>query len=473
MTSSSTHTASLSTKLFFGSGSIAFGAKDSAFNYFLLVYYNQVLGLDAFLTGLALAVALAVDAVTDIVVGYWSDHLKSRWGRRHPFMFVAAPFVAISFYILWNPPASVLADQTTLFLFLVTTVIIVRTFITLFEVPNAALGPELTNDYDDRTRLQAFRYGFGWMGGLLLASSAFFVLFDLDPNGQLGPIGYEQLGLVSAVAMFCVIYVSAFGTRKHIPTFYRPTVGRRSPREALRHVFGLFKNQSFNSVFVSSIFFGAAQGLSQALLVYVTTYFWQLSAAQIGYVPLLGVVAVPAAFVLAPRMGERWGKKSAARFVYLFAILFLPTIYVAQWLGVFPAQSSQWYLPIILFHFLLESFAIIAMQILFASMSADIVEDRSQQQDGHRDEGLIYAARNFTKKAVSGIGIGLAGLILTIVGFPEGAIATEVPKSTVNQLVLLYVPSVMFLYLASWWAIRWYQIDRGSHLANLVALKQQ
>ena len=80
----------LSTKIFYGSGSTAFGIKDAGFNYFLLIYYNQVLGLDAFLTGLALALAVAIDAISDIAVGHLSDHWRSKWGRRHPFMFAAA-----------------------------------------------------------------------------------------------------------------------------------------------------------------------------------------------------------------------------------------------------------------------------------------------------------------------------------------------------------------------------------------------
>ena len=78
--------ASFSTKLFYGSGATAFGIKDTGFNYFLLIYYNQVLGLDPFLTGLALAIAVVVDALSDLAAGYLSDQWHSSLGRRHPFM---------------------------------------------------------------------------------------------------------------------------------------------------------------------------------------------------------------------------------------------------------------------------------------------------------------------------------------------------------------------------------------------------
>jgi len=140
---------SFSTKVFYGSGATAFGIKDAGFNYFLLIYYNQVLGLDAFLTGLALAIAVAIDAVSDVAVGHLSDNWHSKWGRRHPFMFAAIIPVVISFYLLWNPPAFVTTTNANLFFYLLSIAILVRSGITFFEVPNAALGPELTKDYND------------------------------------------------------------------------------------------------------------------------------------------------------------------------------------------------------------------------------------------------------------------------------------------------------------------------------------
>ena len=85
-----TRRSSLATKIFYGSGATAFGVKDTAFNSFLLLYYNQVLGLDPFMAGLALALAVVLDAAIDLPVGYVSDHWRSRWGRRHPFMYAAA-----------------------------------------------------------------------------------------------------------------------------------------------------------------------------------------------------------------------------------------------------------------------------------------------------------------------------------------------------------------------------------------------
>ncbi|MDQ2762032.1 MAG: MFS transporter, partial [Pseudomonadota bacterium] len=95
---------SLSTKLFYGFGSVAFGVKDNGFSYLLLIFYNQVVGLSAPLVGAAIMVAMVFDALLDPIVGQVSDNWRSRWGRRHPFMYASALPVAISYLALWNPP---------------------------------------------------------------------------------------------------------------------------------------------------------------------------------------------------------------------------------------------------------------------------------------------------------------------------------------------------------------------------------
>ena len=55
-----------------------------------MVYYNQVLGVSAYLCGIVFLIAGIVDAVTDPLVGSLSDNFRSRWGRRHPFMVMGA-----------------------------------------------------------------------------------------------------------------------------------------------------------------------------------------------------------------------------------------------------------------------------------------------------------------------------------------------------------------------------------------------
>ena len=167
----------LRVKLAYGLGSAAYGIKDNGFAYFLLLFYGTVVGLEPALAGTALLIALLVDAISDPVVGYWSDNTRSRWGRRHPFMYASALPVALCYFLLWQPPE--LSNQG-LFFYLLGFAILIRTLITFFETPSSALMPEMTQDYDERTTVQAWRHFFGWAGGALLAVFMFGFPFGAD-----------------------------------------------------------------------------------------------------------------------------------------------------------------------------------------------------------------------------------------------------------------------------------------------------
>jgi hypothetical protein len=134
--SSSRRTPGIWTKLFYGFGSVAFGVKDNGFGLFLLLYYNQVLGLPEEWVGFGIMIALFADAVFDPIVGYLSDHLHSPWGRRHPFMYASAVPVAAAYYFLWNPPDDM--SQGELFAYLVAMSILVRILIACYEIQRFA-----------------------------------------------------------------------------------------------------------------------------------------------------------------------------------------------------------------------------------------------------------------------------------------------------------------------------------------------
>jgi len=142
MTTATAAKPSLFTRLSFGVGGAASGIKDNGFEYVLLFFYSNILGVDAALVAVVLLIALIIDAVSDPVVGYWSDNLRTKYGRRHPFMYAALIPVAISYFLTWNPPAGVTGND--LFLWLMATTIFVRLAFTFYEVPSTALAAELT-----------------------------------------------------------------------------------------------------------------------------------------------------------------------------------------------------------------------------------------------------------------------------------------------------------------------------------------
>jgi MFS family permease len=131
-------------RLAFAFSGAAQGLISNGILYFLLIYYSQVLGLDASLAGLALMIAMIFDAVSDPLVGRWSDRLRHRSGRRHPFLYFSIVPVTLTYYLLWDVPE---LSQTGLFFYLLAMIITLRVCLTAHVVPFSALTPELAPDY--------------------------------------------------------------------------------------------------------------------------------------------------------------------------------------------------------------------------------------------------------------------------------------------------------------------------------------
>jgi Na+/melibiose symporter-like transporter len=461
----------LATKLYYGVGSVAYGVKDNGFSYFLLLYYNQVLGLPAQWVGAAIMLALVFDAFSDPIVGYTSDNLHSRWGRRHPFMYGSVVPVALSYYLLWNPPGGL--GQGALFAYLLALAILVRTFITFYEIPSSSLVAELTDDYDERTSMLSYRYFFGWWGGLTMAVIAWFLLLRPTPEhpvGQLNPEGWQSYGLIASCVIVLAILVSAIGTHRHIPFLKQPPEKRPfSARRTARELKETLSNRSFLVLFISAIFGAMAAGLITSLNIYFTTYFWELKPTQIGILTLGPFISSVVALVAAPALSRRLGKKPGAVLIGVLAALLAPMPIVGRLVGLMPPNGSAALVPTLFVFSIIEVSLVIIMSILISSMVADIVEE-SELRTGRRSEGVFFAARSFIGKAVHGIGVMTATLLLAAIEFPQGAKPGEVDPGIIVNLGFAYVPSVFVVYIISVLFVTAYRISRASHQANLERL---
>jgi glycoside/pentoside/hexuronide:cation symporter, GPH family len=427
-----------------------------------------VLGLPATWVGSAIMIALTVDAISDPMVGYSSDNLHSRWGRRHPFMYASALPVGLAYLLLWNPPSPL--KQETLFAYLLVMAIIVRITIVLYEIPSSALVAELTDRYDERTSLLSYRYFFGWWGGLTMAVSAYFVFLRPPaeyPIGQLNPIGWHHYGTVAAIVILTVILVSSVGLHPQIPYLKQPPPKRPfNLYRVARELKDTLSNHSFLMLFISAIFGAAAAGVDSSLSIYFGTYFWELTPSQLGIITLGPFISSAVALFAAPAISASAGKKHGAIWIFGMAIVCGPLPIAGRLVGVMPANGSPELLPILFVFTVLEVTLIITGSILLASMVADVVED-SQLQTGRRSEGVFFATRSFIAKAVSGIGVLAATMLLTTIGFPQHAKPGRVNPHVIFNMGLVYVSLLLVLYLISLAFICGYRISRDTHEENL------
>ncbi len=460
-----------STKFYYGLGAAPFGIKENGFSYFLLIFYSQVLGLSPALTSLALSIAIAVDAVTDPLIGYISDNWRSKWGRRHPFMYVAILPVCLSYAYLWNPPELVLSSQTSIFIFLVLMTVTVRVFLTFFEVPNTALISELTADYDERTGLMGLRFMWGWLGGIGMAFLAYstFLAANENGNGILQAGGYGKYGIAAGCLMLAGMLVSSLGTHNTIPHLHTPPEREGlTPKVAFLEVLDVLKNRNFLAVFLASVFFGTATGFQAALSIYFSTFFWELRPDQLAIFTVFQAIAAVCAVPIARALGQKFDKKRAALGAFVVMACIGPSMWLLRLADILPANGEATLFPILLTHNFSQVLIIIVFYILFGSMMADVVED-SAVDTARRSEGVIFAARAFAGKMVAGVGILLAGLVLSLINLPRYAKPSEVEPEVLVNLVLHVVPIEAFFYISAFFMLRLYRITRAKHDMNVEA----
>ena len=460
-------------KIAYGIGSVAFGIKGNGFDYFILLFYSQVMGVDAYLVGLALLIALLVDAFSDPLIGYFSDNTHHKWGRRHPFMYAAAIPVAVSYFFMWNPPASLSGND--LFMYIVVLAIVVRTMITMFEIPNSALVAEMTDDYDERTSILSYRFFFGWAGGTFMGFFTLTYLLvptDTITNGLFNLQGYGQMGLVSSIVIFLAIMASSLGTHSFIPNLkMAPPKTKLSVTRIYKDIFETLWNRSFAALFAAALFGAIGTGVATGLSHYINSFFWGFSTIQLGQISLSVVLSAVIALTITPILSKRFGKKRAAITIGLLAFTILPAMIVLRLLDIMPDNGDPRLFPMMLIITIIDVSLIIAYQTLATSMIADLVE-LSEVKTGRRSEGVFFASMTFVKKCVQGFGIVMATTILTIANFPVSVAPGSVPDDALFRLGALYVPAVVTVWMLMILCISFYQIDRNKHNANLAILQR-
>ena len=450
-------------KLFNGSGSVAFGIKDNGFSVFLLTYYNQVLGMEAWLVSLALVIALVVDALVDPFLGNLSDRTYTRWGRRLPWLYAAPIPLAFAWYFMWAPPEG----MTPSFWSLLGIAVLVRLLLSACEVPSISLVPEMTQDYEERTTLFRYRFLFGWTGGLIMVFLAYQVFLRED---LLSREGYETYGLVGAIGMAIFVLGSAAGLHKWVAAYPKDKPPPFSLRTAFDEIIHAFSQKAFLIFAAGALAAYVSQGMTFALSNYLYYFVWQLSEAQIAIYPVVLFFSVVFVFVSLNYFHRRFGKAKTGAVATLVSMTFWLIPYGLRFSGMWPELGSN-ESAVTLFGFVFISNAAgVAAVISATSMVAEIVE-AFEEQTGRRAEGNFYAGNWLVQKSATGVGILFAGGMLSLAAFPIGTAPGQVPEPILLSLILMYCSAVLLLGITSAFWLNRFPINREDHEARLAALE--
>lgn len=446
--------------LFHGLGSIAYGVKDNGFSTFLLLYYNQVLGMSAQLVSLALMLALVVDGIIDPIIGYLSDRTHTRWGRRLPWLYLAPIPLGITWYLMWAETA-----QPT-FWGLVGLAVAIRALVSCCEVPSVALVPELTRDYDERTWLMRFRFLFGWGGGLLVMFLAYDVFLA---KGLLDAQGYRAYGLTGAIMMTSAVLISALAQHKVASGYPPPHRSKFSLATAFAELRESFSHRAFVILLIGGGLAYTSQGITFSISNYLYLFVWHFTPADLAMFPWVLFASVVATFLLLPHLHKRWGKRDTAVMAALIGATFWISPFLLRAAGLWPqvgTAESTW--PLFTLFFLSNVFNVSAM-ISASSMVADVVE-ASEERTGRRSEGAFFAGNMFMTKCATGLGIFTTGQLLAFAGMPEKAKPGLVPSEVIDTLSLTYAMAVAVFAVCVALVIRQFPITRADHEARLAAL---
>ena len=454
-------------------GTIPVGIKNSLLGSFLLVYFNQVLGLSAKLAASAMAIALIVDAISDPIVGAWSDRVKTRWGRRHPFIYLGILPFSIFYYLILQFPEDL--SETSVFYRLLFLMIGLRVSMTLYEVPRVALAPELTKDYDQRNQISGLSMAFGWIGGAGLAAIAyaFFFIETEEYKGAsafLRPEAFQQLALFGGIGIFISSIISNVSLHSYIPNLHKPEVSSNA-QPFFSQILETLSNRSWVVLFISGCLYALLIGLTTNAGMYNNIYFWQWTPSDIAIFPLSAAIGVILVSMFSGIVAKGKNKKFITIGLFLTTILITPLPLVLRLLDpyfsitLFPPNGTDALWWILLIHYVVETCLGTLGFIFITSMAMEIVED-VQTKTGRREEGLLGTANTFVQKLVGAGGVLISGFIISFVGLDNPG-TIESMQEPITKYVTILVFLAFTIPVISTFLLLFYNIDRETHAENI------
>lgn len=457
----------------YGIGELSNGLVGAGFGFFLLFYLTAVCGMSGTVAGTATLIATLIDGVADPAIGLASDRLKTRWGRRLPFMMLSILPFAITFGVLFSMPASLSGGAR--FLYITVSLIVLRLSLSAFVLPLTAVGAEITDDYRERASIVAFRLTFQNVGILSCVVLGLGV-FMAGPNGLLSRQAYVPFAWTCSALIAISGLIAIAAVRRALPRLHAP-LAERTPFISgfAREMIELSRNRSFLVLFGTVMVYFLAYSAYAALALYATRYFWKLDTFAIQLILLAGSLG-PLIGVPVSSLALRHMEKRTLAIIAYFAIAIFqvwpPLVQLYAPLTLAPFTAAV----VLFLNSLCVGTAIMICGVAFQSMLADTA-DEHEWLFGVRREGLFFSGLILSYKAASGVGGLIAGVALDAIGFPtdlaQRGSSYVVPADVIHRLGLISGPlPAVFVALAPLFLFG-YRLTRKRHEEIIASLAER
>lgn len=446
------------TKLAYGAGDLGPAICANIQVFFLLYFFTNVAGLSASIAGSILMIGKISDAVNDPIIGVMSDRTVHPWGRRYPWMvFGAIPF-GILFFLQWIVPTT---NQSFLFWYYVVIAVLFNIAYTIVNLPYAALTPELTQDFHERTSLNSFRFAFSIGGSILslVIAQLIFSIFKDNPIQQ-----YLVLGIVCAIIAVLPIYWCFFGTRdRAVSNNTKKEEYNNTNLSIVEQIRIAFSNRPF--LFVIGIYLCSWLGvqLTASILPYFVIYWMQLPEGTFPQV----AIAVQGTALIMLFVWSFVSKKVGKKAVYFMGIC----LWIIAQGGLFFTQPGQ--VGLMYFLAVIAGFGVSTAYLVPWSMIPDVI-DLDELNTGQRREGIFYSFMVFLQKIALAIGLFLVGVALDIAGFIEtipGETPPTQPDSALLAVRIAIAPLPTIFLIVGLLLAYFYPITREVHNEILLKLR--
>jgi GPH family glycoside/pentoside/hexuronide:cation symporter len=436
---------SLRTKIGFGAGEFSSSIFFTLTSFWLLNFLTDEVRLSAALAGSALLVGKIWDAAIDPFIGYFSDHTRSRWGRRRPYiLFFAIPF-GIAFVVMFRNPG--IAAQVGKFWWALLTYIFFCTVYSFTNIPYNALLPEISKDYNERTSISGWKQAFAVIGTILGAGAA-LPLMALFASRTAGYIGMSAIfGFLAALTLLVT-----FITTREPPVVEQPK-GESIPN-SLKDV---FTNQPYVFLLIAWFTNSTAVAIMESMLIYYYKYIFQAEGSvTLAMITLLVVTIATISFWV-------WfARKVSKKTAYIIGMTL--TLLAVVLFGFTADKLGQ---NLALIYMILAGFGFSSHFVLPWSMAPDTIEF-GYARSGVRREGVYYSVWTFMI-ALGGAFAGfLVGQSLGLFGYIPDAVQSA---ASILGIRLLIGPLPAVLILLGNLALIFYPLNRRQYEEMQASIK--
>ncbi len=412
----------LLTKLIYGTGDLGFSMNNSIISSLFPLFMMDVIGLSPALAAIILFVGRSWDYVNDPIVGHLSDRTRTRWGRRRPFLlFGAIPF-GLSFILLWLSPNF---SQTGLIIYYSVAYIIYEAMATIVYMPYYALTPELTEDYDERTKLTSYRMLFNIMGSLTAYVFPMLVIGSMVPDNTKKVM---IMALIAAAIAASPLFLVFFGTKEK-----KEYMLEKQPK-LIPSLKAAFKNRPF--IFGAGIYlltWMTIVVLETNLLIYIKYIIQRPEQSSI----IMASIFVTAIFALPiwNWAAKHWNKRLA----YIIGVSFWAVVMIV--LIMVTPQTPFWVIMVLC---VMAGIGVSAAQVLPWAIIPDAIE-WDEWMTFERHEGMFYSLITLLGKIGNSIAGPASLLVLQATGYQAGALTQPDSALLGIRLVIGPIPAILLV----------------------------